>query len=436
MPRIPTRFSRFLVAVIILCLPAQFSFAASLYHVNVTVGSDGKPSSQLTNDSQLPIFAFIMVEFPSLGMEGRTYYDFYVNHREQPIAPGSSITRGLSYFHGAEVKVRAEVRAVVFQDGTSDGDPVWVNAILAQRLRLYDRLRSVHELLEKQVDTRISREGILQMLRHAQLDAEKQSPDDDLKPVDSAVFYGAISTFDKNRQAPVGVVLERYLANLRLRIAHLERSRPTMDIIRTLPVTTPRPLSEGSLPADFRAALASSNAVVVAATSSLSSCTVLPYDSNAEATPSLTCLDSTGDRVTYVNHYTFQMTFSQYNASTKTTKDVSWSSAAKNPPWTAYGQCVSFIDCDGAQDVFYVQGTATGEADANRGILPGSAVLTVKQGQNAEPFYWMVDNYPSPTFSQCDECDPYPENQYNPVSTNAPVPSTHWSFNYACVVSP
>ena len=130
---------------------------------------------------------------------------------------------------------RAEVRAVVFQDGTSAGDPIWVNAIFAQRLRLYDRLRSIHELLEEQVDTGVSREGILQMLQAAQTDAENRSPEDDLRPLDSIVFHGAISTFDKNREAPVGIALERYLAYLRLRIAQLDRSRPTIDAIRTLP---------------------------------------------------------------------------------------------------------------------------------------------------------------------------------------------------------
>jgi len=130
------------------------------------------------------------------------------------------------------------------------------------------------------------------------------------------------------------------------------------------------------------------------------------------------------------------MTFSEYNANTKQTTNVSWSSASKNPPWSANGQCVSFIDCDGVHDVFYVEGQATGEADANPSILPGSAVLTVTQGQNAKQFYWMLDNYPSPSFSECDACDPYFGNQYNPVSINASVPSTQWSFNYACVVSP
>lgn len=93
------------------------------------------------------------------------------------------------------------------------------------------------------------------MLRAAQADAEKQLPEDDLRVMDTLAFYGAISTFDKNRQAPVDVVLKRYLEYLEKRALLLEYSRPDLDTIRTLPVTTPKPLSQASLPADLRASL-------------------------------------------------------------------------------------------------------------------------------------------------------------------------------------
>lgn len=422
-------------------LNAQYSPADSpSYHQSITVGQDGNPSLQFTNDSELPIFAFVMVEFPSLGVEGRTYYDFYVNQRELPIAPGSSITRGLSSFQGSEAKVRAEVRAVVFQDGTSDGDPVWVNAILAQRLRLYDRLRSVHELLEKQVNTGISREGILQMLQAAQADAEKQTPDDDLKPVDSTVFHGAISTFDKNRKAPVAVVLERYVAYLRLRIAQLGRSRPAVDAIRALPINTPRPLSESDLPADLRAAAAELSTNSAAAPGAgLSYCTVLGANFNFPDTQLDSCTDSEGNgSLGYINsRYTSfsNQYFSHYNASTGKTTDMRWSwSPGPNDLDMAWGQCVGFYDCDGNWDVFYTgEAAATGYGAANRYNLNPTKVT---QGQNSAAFYWQFDNYPTPSFSDCDACDPYPNNEYSPVSANAPKTGVMFYFGYSCTVTP
>lgn len=145
--RVPKR----ILPMLLLCFMAKQSLASSnTYHHSVSVDGDGKPSLKLTKDSALPITAFAIVEFPSLGMEGRTYSDVYTSTRDETIPPGASIVHGLSFFPGSDVtKVRAEVRAVIFKDGSSAGDPVWINAILARRLRFYDRTLSLHDLLSE-----------------------------------------------------------------------------------------------------------------------------------------------------------------------------------------------------------------------------------------------------------------------------------------------
>jgi hypothetical protein len=186
-----------------------------------------------------------MVEFPSLGMEGRTYLDVDTIPvralRGVPIPPGASTTLGLSYFQGAESKVRAEVQAVIFQDGSSAGDSVWVNAILARRLRFYDRRLSLHELLKRQVGTGISREGVLNVLRAAQADADKQLPEDDLRVIDDGAFLGAINTFEANGETKTDLVLNGYLKSLEKQISELERSQPSLDSIRTRLAARPDP---------------------------------------------------------------------------------------------------------------------------------------------------------------------------------------------------
>lgn len=195
---------------------------------DLIVGSDGKPSLQITNDSDSPIVAFVRVDFSS-GLEGRTYYDSYINLRDLPIAPGGAITLGL----GSNLReVRDQVRAIVLEDGSSAGDPAWINAIFAKRIRLYDRLLSVHELLRQQVGSGISREGIVALLTRAQTDTDKRLPDDDLRVTDDMVFYGAISTFDRNREANAEQVLKVYLKSLEGRAAKLEHSQPELDTLR------------------------------------------------------------------------------------------------------------------------------------------------------------------------------------------------------------
>jgi hypothetical protein len=337
--------ARRFLSLLALCLVAQHVLAYSpRYHQSVSVGPDGKPSLQLTNDSDVPITAFLIVHFPSLGMEGRDYYDVYTSPRDRPISPGDSIIRGLSSFKGAENKVRAEVRAVIFKDGTSAGDTIWVNAILARRLRFYDRILSVDDLVSQLVGTGTSREAVVTKLRATEADVDRELPQDDLRIMDDLVFHGAISTFETNVDAPIDVVLKGYLKYWEKRALALEYSRPPLDTIRTLPQTIPAPLSDASVPIDFsadRAALASKEQASPGA--ALSSCTVLGAEFDITATPQDQCIDeqdNTPEGYTNDQYTSFSNSdFSRYNASTGKTTDVRWSwSPGQNDLDTATGQ--------------------------------------------------------------------------------------------------
>jgi hypothetical protein len=215
--------------------PHNTNFPA--YRQHLIVGEDGKPSLQITNDSDSPIVAFVRVDFSS-GLEGRTYYDCYINPDNLPIAPGGSLSldRGSRLSHD-----RDQIRAVVLEDGTSVGDSAWINAIFATRIRLHDRLLSVHELLRQQVGTGISREGIIALLLRAQSDIDKKLPDDDLRVMDDVVFHGAISTFDANREANADQVLKVCLKSLEKRAAKLEHSQPELDTLRARLADRPDP---------------------------------------------------------------------------------------------------------------------------------------------------------------------------------------------------
>ena len=125
--------------------------------------------------------------------------------------------------------------------GHPAGDPVWVNAILARRLRLYDRIISLRDLLRQKGGSGTSRETVVALLRAARSETDKQLPEDDLRVMDDTMFYGAISTIENNLEAPVEVVVERYLCYLELQAARLERSRPSLNTVRGAPVAIPKP---------------------------------------------------------------------------------------------------------------------------------------------------------------------------------------------------
>jgi hypothetical protein len=220
-------FAGFALVLLAPIVPAQRA-STPAYHQDVIVGAEGKQLLRVTNDSQSPISALVRVDF-STGLEGRTYYDGYIYRFEQPIAPGASRTFGL----GSNLsRIQDQVRAIVCEDGSSAGDPVWIDAIFARRIRLYNRLLSLHQLLSQQVGTGISREGIIALLRDAQANADKRLTDDDLRIVDDDVFGGAISTFNANREATADHILNGYLKDLEERAARLEHSQPGMDTLR------------------------------------------------------------------------------------------------------------------------------------------------------------------------------------------------------------
>lgn len=428
----PTNSIRSILALLGLCLIGQVSVAgAGAYHHTLSLDLNGKPTLQLTNDSELPIVAFFMVEFPSLGMEGRTYYDYHINQRELPIPRGATVTRGLSSFEGAEEKVRAEVRAVIFQDGSTAGDPVWVNAILARRLRLYDRTLSLYNLLERQVDTGISREALVALLKKTQDEADRQLPEDDLRVMDDLAFYGAISTVDKNRQVKVETILERYLAYLRWRAEQLQRSRPRLDRVHALPVSVPKPLSNLSLPADLVASRAAQATYSATTTGSPSFCEILNTALNPAPVTLLTC-NLNGE--VQNEEYTFVAdTFTRYNAVTKQTTNVGWTSPANLGPFKSFGVCYGpYTNCSNDPNDYYYIPPGTNSYGAASRIL-SNPVTKVLQGQSAAQFYWTLDQYPYPTEGTCDQCDPDPNGQ-NPSSINAPIATTVWSFDYACTV--
>ena len=204
------------------------------YRQDLVMQPNGKPSLQITNDSASPIVAFVIVQEPnSSGLEGRQFHDACTNPRSEPqIAPGASVTEPLGYFTGSDVsKVRAEVRAVVLEDGSSAGEPAWINAIYATRIHLYKRLVSVHDLLSQQVGAGLTREAVLDKLRASRAEVDRQMPESLLRPVDDMVFDSAIVTLQAG-EGPVDPALKGYLRHLEKRASDLEICPPGLVAIR------------------------------------------------------------------------------------------------------------------------------------------------------------------------------------------------------------
>ena len=199
---------------------------------------------RLTNTSALPITAYVVVGSPyqDRGIVFGGYHDSCIFGRiDKPIANGQSATHSAGYSMDSQFKmVRTEVPAVVFEDGSTAGDPTWIDAVLARRVRFYDRLMSVHDLLKQQIGTGPRLPSIIDKLQSAEASAHKQLPEDDLRVMDDTVFTGAIRTMEAN-SGTVDDLLRVYIKHLEGETAELDRCQPSLDDIRTRLANRPNP---------------------------------------------------------------------------------------------------------------------------------------------------------------------------------------------------
>jgi hypothetical protein len=214
--------------------------------------------------------------------------------------PGASVTLPLGYFQGSDVtKVRAKIRAVIFEDGSSAGEQAWINEVLIRRIRLYDRLLSLHDLLRGELDSGRSRQAVIEKLRASKAEADAKLPNDDLRVIDDVCFESAISTIEakSNGEVNIELAIQRYLKHIQYRASQLERSRPTLDTIRALPTTLPAPLAEINETDQLLTGTSKSTspAGIEPAAGTLSYCTVSLAQTTVTDTTS--CVDSDGDTV-------------------------------------------------------------------------------------------------------------------------------------------
>jgi hypothetical protein len=238
-----------LAAVFLVATPSAISQEANslTYRQEIVDGRDGRPMLRLTNTSALPITAYVMVGSPyeGRGIAFRDYRDSCIFGRvDKPIGNGQSTTFSTGYSVNSQFKmVRTEVPAVVFEDGSTAGDPTWIDAVLARRVRFYDRLMSVHDLLKRQIGTGATLPAIIEKLQSTEGSAHKQLPEDDLRVMDDTVFTRAVDTMQANSKFgyKVDYLLGRYLKILSDETSELDRCRPSLDDIRMRLANRPNP---------------------------------------------------------------------------------------------------------------------------------------------------------------------------------------------------
>lgn len=134
------------------------------------VDSNGGGEAILKNRSSVPLTAYVLEVFlepcsPTPRPAQFRSADLVLTPGRQPLAPSQSLTvsLGAAYCNkdGASVPGRSELKAVLFQDGSSFGEARWVNALLEVRRFQLEQVEIVLSRLRTAKQEGASRQEIL-----------------------------------------------------------------------------------------------------------------------------------------------------------------------------------------------------------------------------------------------------------------------------------
>jgi hypothetical protein len=168
--------------------------------------TDRQPVISVSNANSLPIEAFLI----TVDMEGtkrdltRIYYDVHTNFRHDvAIAPGASTQVALPHIVERPLPV-PELRAVVFSDGSTSGEAIWVAELLRRRAIVAERLKEVTGLLDQISSQNLTRDDAIALLQGAR---EARQKGTSTAPVEERVLQDwvfVIAIDNIGRDLPVG----------------------------------------------------------------------------------------------------------------------------------------------------------------------------------------------------------------------------------------
>ena len=155
-----------------------------------------------TKDSQIEAF-LVTVDVAKAGKRlTRLYFDAHTYYRhDRPIPTGNSKEIPLPHVVGEDLPV-PEIRAVIFSDGTTIGDGIWVEELLQRRRIVSDRLQEVVAILRDASKQNLTGEQTVAKLRGAQETRRhlslQQTPEEQV--LQEMIFIDAIKTLQNGSQ--------------------------------------------------------------------------------------------------------------------------------------------------------------------------------------------------------------------------------------------
>jgi hypothetical protein len=399
------------------------------YRFSLNVENNRIPRVQLWNDSNAEITAVAVTIDLSDDLhqvESRTYYDVNVNYGgDLPIFPRQSRLIPVGYVAGRDVaKLSPKVRAVVFSNGASVGEQVWIDAIMARRKHLYTSLVAVRGLLAQRT-RETSTADLAERVRAAKREMHGDIPLNEFRAVDDLVFDSAVRTLRNAKGDPVRII-GSYVKGLETKMAGAKRS---MSGSANGPEVVP-PHLDGQLARSYRAPLAplASMAMRLGAaadhTNSEARPRLVSIASLRPATATYSCsLVSQNNPVANglcddppTNNYptadlVLSAVLESKNSQTGATSTTTFSTSG-----TAVGMCEYYVDCDGdlVNTDWPPYADPSGGVPDDDGTAQGTA------------FWWVLSNYGPAGSGACDCEDPDPYGTVWENTSGSTLTPTFW----------
>jgi hypothetical protein len=364
------------------------------YRSELIVDQGLVPRVQIWNDSDRAITSLAITAESNNGffkIEDRKFYDVYVNAgRDVPISPLESKALPIGFFPGSgPTKVAPKVRAVLFEDGSTVGEDVWIKALIARRNHFYASLVALHGLLAQEAGMAISSTDLTEKIKAAKAAMREIVPQDEFRNVDDLVYDSAIRAFGYMKEADSTPRLRAYMKGLETRIKSLAVSKPRHEVTATPPEVPP--FFEG------RVVTTPISLTAQPLTSTTYSCTVGSGGGSSVYPASCTGGSSGVWTVDWAEN--FAVTIYLKNNTTGKTSTTAYNAGA----WDVEGLCEQYDTCSGT----YV----------NTSVDAGSDFVQAPAGSAGTEFYWTLSRYSYST-SPCPCEAPYPDGltvSYSPL---------------------
>jgi hypothetical protein len=188
--------------------PAQQTQSAEKrFSVTLKPAENGRYNISVENQGTLAIMAWAVEVTDNSSSSAATaplhiFFDTAANYpQDQPLQPGAAGSKAIPGRIGASsTGANVGMRAVIFADGSTAGDPAWIDKILARRRRMYIAINKVEEIVRDAVGREQRIDQIVSDVSRERLVARQQTEDADINAATDRVYSIATGLLSSTRK--------------------------------------------------------------------------------------------------------------------------------------------------------------------------------------------------------------------------------------------